>query len=527
MTVRRVPTSPDCSKSAVPRPATQDADAGRPNKLRGATLFSGIGAPECAAPFIDWRWCAEIDPFPSAVHAARFPGIPNHSDVTRIDPDAVEPVDIVVFGSPCQSFSVAGKRLGLDDPRGNLALVALRLVARLRPSWILFENVPGLFSSFSGSEQAERDVQEGPVGGRGGGQEDRDFAAFLSGLRECGYLGCWRVLDAQYAGVPQRRRRVFFVGYLGDWRPPAAVLFERESLQGHPAPRREAGEGVAHFASTGAGEYGPGVGSLRAKGADAGGGSETLLAFGGNNTAGPLDVATAVNAHGGPHGRLDFESETFVAHSLRADGFDASEDGPPLAPVWSVTQDSCPVIGENVTSALKVGTGLEMGQPPCIAFTCKDHGADAGDVSPTLRAMPHHGSHANAGGQVAVAVADTLSVGANQTNGFIGEIASRGSAVRRLLPVECEKLQGFPPGWTAITHRGKPAADGNRYKSLGNSMAVPVLRDLLTRIADVDAIIRTPNPETHASLPRVAPAARCCRHASHGAAGRLFPGGTE
>lgn len=157
------------------------------------------------------------------------------------------------------------------------------------------------------------------------------------------------------------------------------------------------------------------------------------MAFGGNNTAGPIQVATAVNAHGGPHGRLDFESETFVTHTLRAEGFDASEEG--------------------------TGRGIPLVP---IAFSSKDHGGDAGDLSPTLRAMQFSGSHANAGGQVGVA----------------GK-----SGVRRLLPVECEKLQGFPPGYTAITHRGKPAADGPRYRALGNSMAVPVIRWIGQRIS--------------------------------------------
>jgi DNA (cytosine-5)-methyltransferase 1 len=171
-------------------------------------------------PGLDWRWCAEIDPFAGAVHAARFPGVPNLGDVNQIEPDAVEPVELVVFGSPCQSFSVAGRRLGLDDPRGNLALVALRLVGKLRPRWLVFENVPGLLSS----------------------DEGRDFGAFLGLLGECGYGFAYRVLDAQHFGVPQRRRRVFVVGHFGNWRPAAAVLFEPESLRGDSAPRREKGK---------------------------------------------------------------------------------------------------------------------------------------------------------------------------------------------------------------------------------------------------------------------------------------------
>ncbi|MBM4073868.1 MAG: DNA cytosine methyltransferase [Planctomycetes bacterium] len=197
--------------------------------MKGGTLFSGIGAPECAAPFIDWRWAAEIDPFASAVHKTRFPGVPNLGDVTKVDWRSVEPVDVLVAGSPCQSFSVAGKRLGLDDPRGNLALVTLRVAHELRVPWLVFENVPGLLSSDDG----------------------RDFGAFLGLLGECGYGWAYRILDAQFAGTPQRRRRIFVVGYLGDWRRAGAVLFEPESLQGHSPPRREAGEDVARPIASG------------------------------------------------------------------------------------------------------------------------------------------------------------------------------------------------------------------------------------------------------------------------------------
>lgn len=377
--------------------------------MKGGTLFSGIDAPEVAAPWIDWCWRAEIDAFANAVSAHHRPGVPNLGDVSKIDAARVEPVDLLVFGSPCQSFSIAGKRLGLDDPRGNLALVALGLARQLRPDWLVFENVPGLLSS----------------------DEGRDFGAFLTLLGECGYGWAYRVLDAQHFGVPQRRRRVFVVGHLGDWRRAAAVLFERESLSEHPAPRREAGEGVAGTLAAGAHPSG-------FNGRDA-----ALLAF------------------------------------------------------------SC-------------------------AFSCKDHGADTGDIAPTLRAMPHDASHANAGGQVAVAFgwqnspSQTMTPGEvtpsldksktpavslairgrngtpqaelgddkanalltpNGGRGGIGVGAILTNTVRRLTPRECERLQGFPDDYTLVPYRGKPAADGPRYRALGNSMAVPVMRWILERLS--------------------------------------------
>ena len=378
--------------------------------MRGGTLFSGIGAPECAGPGIDWRWAAEIDPFAAAVHRTHFPDVPNLGDVTTVDWRGVEDVDALVFGSPCQSFSVAGRRGGLDDPRGNLALVALEIVERVHPRWFVFENVPGLLSSGSGW----------------------DFATFLGKMERLGYCGAWRILDAQHFGVPQRRRRLFLVGYLGDWRPAAAVLLEPESLRGCPAPRRQTPKAPAGTAAGGARNRG---GTSLDDGA--------LIAFGGNNTSGPIQVATAVNAHGGPHGRLDFESETFIVHALRGEGFDGSEDG----------------------------TGRGTPLVPVMAFSGKNDGADARiDLAPTLRAMPHAGSHANAGGQVAVTV---------------------GTGVRRLIPRECERLMGFPDDWTLIPWRGRPAPDGKRYKALGNSMAVPVIGWVLERLMKVDGLIRS------------------------------------
>jgi len=174
-------------------------------------------------PHWQWLWHAEIEKFPSAVMAARHPGSINLGDVTAHDfierAEAVGRPDVIVFGSPCQSFSVAGKRLGLDDPRGNLALVALGIVKRLAPRWFVFENVPGLLSASQGS----------------------DFGIFLRTVDELGYSACWSVLDAQWFGVAQRRERLFLVGHSGDWRHPAAVLLEPEGVRGDHPPRRTIG----------------------------------------------------------------------------------------------------------------------------------------------------------------------------------------------------------------------------------------------------------------------------------------------
>lgn len=164
--------------------------------IAAATLFSGIGAPETSRPDWRWLWHAEIEAFPSTVMTERHPKSINIGDVNAEDfvkrAEQIGRPDVLVFGSPCQSFSIAGKRLGMDDPRGNLAIIALGIAQRLRPRWLVFENVPGLFSSYSGGDEAERSVREGPVGGRADGNEDSDFASFLTAVRECGYLGCYR-----------------------------------------------------------------------------------------------------------------------------------------------------------------------------------------------------------------------------------------------------------------------------------------------------------------------------------------------
>lgn len=489
--------------------------------MKAATLFSGIGAPETAMPEWQWLWAAEISPFPSAVLAARHPSTVNLGDVTADDfitrAAAAGRPDVLVFGSPCQSFSVAGKRLGLDDPRGNLALVALGIAARLKPRWIVFENVPGLLSSAGG----------------------RDFGLFLRAVEEAGYLGCWRVLDAQWFGLAQRRQRVFFVGRLGtDWRGPAAVLLEPQSLCGDSPPRRGEGEAVArpiaasspggsgyrHDADTAekliahalipevAGTMPANAGTGRKHGHGWGqqdwenGYIIPEVAFGGGNTSGPIDVATTCLESGGWHG--DFESETFIVFDTTqitsAENRSNPQAGDPCHPLAARAHP--PAVAFDITGAPATVGGRESREGLLVAFSSKDSGLDAGEVSPTLRAMNFDQSHANGGGQVAVAFDlrgreggampegphDTANLRAASGGSSRSYVA--GAQVRRLTPVECERLQGFPDGYTAVEYRGKPAADGPRYAALGNSMAVPVMRWILDRIQTVDRILARRHP---------------------------------
>lgn len=181
--------------------------------IRYGSVCSGIEAATVAWHPLGWEpaFFSEIEPFPRAILQHHYPETPLHGDFTTIEADQYEPIDLLVGGTPCQSFSIAGLRGGLDDDRGNLALEFLRLAQRTRPKWLVWENVPGVLSSNGG----------------------RDFGAILGGMVECGYGFAYRVLDAQYFGVAQRRRRVFVVGCLGDWRSAAAVLFERKGLSGN------------------------------------------------------------------------------------------------------------------------------------------------------------------------------------------------------------------------------------------------------------------------------------------------------
>jgi DNA (cytosine-5)-methyltransferase 1 len=200
--------------------------------LKYLSVCSGIEAATVAWHSLGWQAVgfSEIEKFPSQVLAHHYPDVPNLGDMTKYKEWNLESnVDVFVGGTPCQSFSVAGLRKGLDDPRGNLMLTYLAIADKYRPRWLVWENVPGVLSSNGG----------------------KDFGTFLGGLGELGYGFAYRVLDAQYFGVAQRRRRVFVVGYLGDWRRAAAVLFERHSLSGNPAPRRQKRESVAASTRTG------------------------------------------------------------------------------------------------------------------------------------------------------------------------------------------------------------------------------------------------------------------------------------
>jgi len=264
--------------------------------IKYGSVCSGVEAATMAWEGLGWQaqWFSEIEKFPSAVLAHRYPQVPNLGDMTLISKNPIfneRPIDLLVGGTPCQSFSVAGLRLGLDDSRGNLALEYVRLLIAKQPKWFVWENVPGVLSSSKGADFASilsaftgRTILPQKFAKAGVIQGDP------TSVDGAGYSIAYRILDSQHFGVPQRRRRVFVVGHLGDdWRPPVAVLFERESLRRDFTPSREPRKETAGYTPSSFGAYSAGVGTLKKSGGDLGGGSETLITnFTENETVGTL-----------------------------------------------------------------------------------------------------------------------------------------------------------------------------------------------------------------------------------------------
>jgi len=414
------------------------------------SVCSGIEAATVAWKPMGWKasFFSEIEKFPMAVLGARYPEVSLHRDFTTIKGGDYEPIELLVGGTPCQSFSVAGLRKGLEDDRGNLALEYLKLAKRLSPRWLVWENVPGVLSSNGG----------------------RDFGSFLGALVELGYGWSYRVLDAQYFGVPQRRKRVFVIAYLGDWRPPAAVLFERHSLCGNTTPSREERKevtgdaGKSSFSTSGAGYWRDGIGALRSRDQDS-----------------HENIATMAHGQGGAEVREDGKSPTLTCNHEA-----------PI--VCHGTQDPC-------VSDKAFALGQNNGQENVIAIKTANTKANGSNINlkETMFTLDTSSQpHAVAfqqntrdevrlmGGDGQIAGALAAETGAKQQN-----YIKKGMQIRRLTPVECERLQEFPDNYTRIPWRGKDpenCPDGPRYKALGNSMAVPVMRWIGERIQMVDEL---------------------------------------
>jgi len=402
---------------------------------------------------------SEIERFPSEVLAHHYPSTPNLGDMTKFKEWSIESnVDLLVGGTPCQSFSVAGLRKGLDDPRGNLMLTYLAIADKYRPRWLVWENVPGVLSSNGGE----------------------DFGTFLGGLGELGYGFAYRVLDAQYFGVAQRRRRVFVVGYLGDWRRAAAVLFERHSLQGHPAPSREKREDPAKCLTRGASQrYDFETKDLIPSYGIPGNWIGRKPENGGNATEPMHDIApclTKTDQHG-------VAQPVYEMHGQDSRVRDLGDTCSTVTSKWGTGGGNVPVTTQ---PTIVHGT-----QDPCVSDIAFAQGRNNGGENVLVQPIGcFKGGQGSAAGSIGYDehVSPTLSAadsGSNRTPTLM-----QGMAVRRLTPVECERLQGFPDSYTDIKSKNKPTPDGPRYKALGNSMAVPVMAWIGQRIEQVEAICK-------------------------------------
>ena len=445
--------------------------------MRFGSVCSGIEAASCAWEPLGWKaaFFSEIEPFPSAVLAHHYPDTPNHGDMTKFKEWPDYAIDVLVGGTPCQSFSVAGLRKGLADPRGNLMLTYLAIADKYRPRWLVWENVPGVLSSNGG----------------------KDFGTFLGGLGELGYGFAYRVLDAQYFGVAQRRRRVFVVGCLGDWRAAAAVLFERDSLCGNPAPSRQARKTIASPVTTRSGNSS--AGSIG-----------TDEACGGYLQSWPAEVAPTLDAHYGD--KMGLENQHINA------GGGCSSVAMCLTTKTRIDAESETLIPMNGGVFSYAIARNIIGRKPENGGNGEGFSTES---SYTLTKTDRHGvahpisfgwqNSAKQGDSVSEQVTPTLDKSKTPA------VAMPSMAVRRLTPRECERLQGFPDDYTFIpwrtyqeawrkgisyetllsqlgmTLRGpsiEDCPDGPRYKALGNSMAVPVMRWIGERIQMVDEVIQ-------------------------------------
>jgi DNA (cytosine-5)-methyltransferase 1 len=377
------------------------------SQMNYLSVCSGIEAATVAWHHMGWKpvGFSEIEKFPSQVLAHHYPQVTNFGDMTKYKEWKLDDsIGLLVGGTPCQSFSVAGLRKGLEDPRGNLALTYVGILDKFRPKWCIWENVPGVLSSGNG----------------------RDFGAFLGALAELGYGFAYRVLDAQNFGVAQRRRRVFVVGCLGGWESAAKVLFEPESLSGNIKKGKKSGEEIAA--------------TITARFGNSRNNHEELA------PVWPATTASTLNASFGD--KLGLENQHI-------------NSGAPLF-VPSYVSD---------VSATLTASGAGFSRPGQTSTAHENY------VAHCLQGAGATSQNANGSGW-------------NEEKSFTLNVTdvhgvAKNMAVRRLTPVECERLQGFPDNYTNIREN---CPDGNRYRALGNSMAVPVMRWIGERINNYERL---------------------------------------
>ena len=465
--------------------------------MRYASVCSGVEAASLAWEFLGWEpvFFSEIEPFPCELLSQRFPKVPNLGDMTKIEGKKYAgAVDLLVGGTPCQGFSVAGKQRGLGDDRSCLAMAYLRLLDEIRPRWFVWENVPGVFST------------------NGGG----DFKEFISSIDELGYHVAWRVLDAQYVrvdgfpgAVPQRRRRVFAVGHSGNWRNPADVLFEPKGVLGDTPPGRRAWRGSSDASSP-----------------DAGASGRESAYWDGGQVSGTLTTRSMDNTRP-ERGYCTIVTETYPIDTMNAtrrpDTYPRLKSicGPDGSLSHTATTTRTPYVAvcyqENQRDEVRKvsGNGDVAGSLTAIGggknynFICYDNHAqdsrmtESGEISQTISAKCGTGGNnvpvvhclieniigrRPENGGNGKGYQDNLSYTLDATGVHAVADGCR-SFARKLTPLECERLMGFPDNWTRISWRGKPpeeCPDRHRYKACGNSMCVNVMRWIGKRIQQVE-----------------------------------------
>lgn len=468
----------------------------RTPKPKVASLFAGIGGFDLGFEFAGWQTTAivEIDAACRQVLSTRFPLAKIFADVCEVKGEDLGDPDCITAGVPCQDVSIAGRRAGLAGARTGLFFEFARLLDETKAEWFVFENVPGLMSSNQG----------------------RDFGTVVGTLADLGYGLCWRVLDSQFFGLAQRRKRLFIVGHLGDLWGPAQVLLEPDSGQGNPPSRRAKGASLASVlaaSADGVGGDGDGDGDGRA-------------------TVAPVEVANALTSNGvGTCGADDNQAQAgHLIPSFNMEALYDDEGKPELAGTLG---------GGNY------GTGRRSEDDPNLVYGLHNHTGEELDVAPTLDARARNGpiqeqqgvmvAHLirmregkDGGGKgplISEEMSLTLATGNDQTLVIAPEADVRGydfvqvtsktnrsnpkagdpyptlaqmsephvafnkphAIVRRLTPLEAERLQGFPDGWTRVlnTDTGQvDAKDGTRYKQLGNAVSVPVVKWIGARMRE-------------------------------------------
>lgn len=467
--------------------------------MRFLSICSGIEAASVAWHALGWEAVgfSEIEPFPCAVLQHHYPDVPNFGDMTKFKEWRIDgTVDIVCGGTPCQAFSVAGQRKSLEDERGNLSLVFCQLCDHFDPEIVIWENVPGVLNTKDnafGCFLAELAGLTRPVTPQ---EHNTKFDPFgvVNGQKR---LVAWRTLDAQYFGVPQRRRRVFVVAFRGsgNWRAAATLFPLSESVRGNTTPRRSTTQEVASFTQGSFANYRQSNigGALRACGGDFSGGSETLVVHGAQDPCVNNEFANPVARNNGLENVICLAGNTIgrqVHNGGNGNGFD--ETG------VSYTLTSTDIHGiayADVAPTLTSGFGargvdsnqiIDGGGVVICLGSQHPNSSITESVSPTLTSASGMG-----GGHIPV-ISYHQGPSCNQ-EAFDGDFhivskSVKNFVVRRLTPLECERLQGFPDNYTKIPYRGKPAEecpDGPRYKALGNSWAVPVVQWIGARIMQV------------------------------------------